>query len=126
VLAWNQATDRAGRARTVAREMAALDSSLAQDRSALAALRAAQAQEPARADALRERIGVLRERLHEQRVRLARLAEFQRAEIEARAVAALQDQKLAVAEYANQARLAVAQLYDRGHQEGADDAPAAP
>ena len=87
----------------------------AQQRSAALAL--AQRDEPARLDGFAARIDALAARLDAMAPRVAGLANEQQAAVQELAVAELTRQKERLVAYGTQARFAVAQIYDRAHQD---------
>ncbi|HXF46967.1 MAG TPA: hypothetical protein VNK91_12695 [Burkholderiaceae bacterium] len=96
------------------------ESGLADARARHQRLAQAQQEEPARFDRFAARIEELARRLQALAPRVAELAVAQQAHLQELAVAELERQKLRLAHYANQARFAVAQIYDRANlaQEG--------
>jgi len=74
---------------------------------------AAQASEPQRFDALAARIATLRDRVTAMQPRIAELVILQQLAVQDLAVAQLEQQRLRLAEYGNQARFAIAEIYDR-------------
>ena len=92
-----------------------VDDGLAMARRTQAALARALADEPARFDLLAARIVELEKRIDALTPRIAMLALEQRGQVQELAVAQLQRQKERLADYANQARFAVAQIHDRAH-----------
>jgi hypothetical protein len=97
-----------------------IQSGLADARARHERLAQAQQQEPARFDRFAARIEELARRLRALAPRVAELAAAQQAHVQELAVAELERQKVRLAQYANQARFAVAQIYDRANlaQEG--------
>jgi tetratricopeptide (TPR) repeat protein len=86
---------------------------LLQARERDARLVAAQREEPARFDRFGARIVALQQRVQALKPKVAQLVALQRQAVEDLAVADLEQQKERLAAYGNQARFAVAQLYDR-------------
>jgi len=87
----------------------------------------AQVEEPARHEAFARRIAELAARIKGLIPRVAALSEDQRKEVQEIAVAELNRQKERLATYSQQARFAVAQMYDRATsapQKKDSDAPA--
>jgi len=74
---------------------------------------AAQANEPQRFDALAARISALRDRVTAMQPRIAELAILQQLAVQDLAVAELERQRERLAAYSNQARFAIAEIYDR-------------
>ncbi len=123
-LTWQLAREAPARLWDTRKALRQTDQALADTQARDAALLRAQAEEPARFAAFEQRILALQQRwagLGPQRVQLAQ--EQQQALQEA-AVASLSQQRERLATYAAQARLAVAQLYDRAALAGT--APALP
>lgn len=87
----------------------ALEAAAARD----AALQAAQGSEPARFDAFDARIASLRARISSLLPQAAALQQAQQASVQAMAIEALREQQARLADYATQARFALAQLQDR-------------
>ena len=104
-----QFTDRAGAARKALRDA---DAALAEARAREAALSQALQTEPAKLAAFAARISALRARLQAALPPLQALAGEQRAELQALAVAELQQQQARLVVYAAQAELAIAQVQD--------------
>jgi hypothetical protein len=97
------------------KNMKALEGELAQARALDAALAQAQRDEPARFDKLAARIALLSRQVKAQIPRVEQLAAEQQKHVQELAAAELLQQKERVAEYATQARFAVAQIYDRAY-----------
>jgi hypothetical protein len=97
-----------------------IESGLADARARHQRLAQAQQEEPARFDRFAARIDELARRLQALAPRVAELTAAQQAQLQELAVAELERQKQRLAHYANQARFAVAQIYDRANlaQEG--------
>jgi len=74
---------------------------------------AAQSNEPQRFDALAARIGALRDRVAAMQPRIAELVILQQLAVQDLAVAELEQQRERLATYSNQARFAIAEIYDR-------------
>lgn len=115
VLTWQLADDYTGRAWVAKKELANIDSQIAQAQARDAALAQAQRDEPARFDAFGKRIAALDPLLQAMLPKVAALRREQQAVVQEIAVAELIHQKERLAVYATQARFAVAQLYDRAN-----------
>lgn len=123
-LAWQLAQELPDRMWAARKDMQQLSRGLREARAHDAELAKAQQTEPARFDAFAARIAELRRRLVALQPRVAELAGLQRAAVEDLVVAGLQEQKDRLVEYTNQARFAVAQIYDRAGR--AKESPNAP
>jgi hypothetical protein len=123
-LAWQLSQELAPRLWEARKSLKSLGDGIAQARDHDAELAHAQQSEPARLDAFARRRTDLQQRVAALLPRLAELAQLQREAVQELAVAGLQEQQDRLAVYANQARLAVAQIYDRAAQ--SKDAPHAP
>lgn len=97
-----------------------IEAGLAEARERHARLLRAQRDEPERFDRFAARIDELGRRTAALLPRVAELAAAQQAHLQALAVAELEREKVRLAHYGNQARFAVAQIYDRANlaQEG--------
>lgn len=93
-----------------------VEESLGVARERDASLAAAQREEPVRFQRFTERLAALAQRIRALQPRLAELTAEQRVALQTEAVAALQAQQQRLDSYADQARYAVAQLYDRATQ----------
>ena len=126
-LTWRLAQEYPARAWEAQKNVKTMDAELAQARERAAALARAQVEEPARQEAFAKRIAELRTRIKALIPRVAALSGEQSKEIQELAVAELGRQKTRLATYSQQARFAVAQMYDRAASEPrrkVDDAPA--
>jgi len=134
-LAWQLAQELPGRLWDARKDLRQLDAALVQARRSDANLARAQKEEPRHFDQFALRIAALRERLAALLPRVTELAQLQRQAVQELAVTGLEEQKERLVVYANQARFAVAQIYDRAAQasqpgkaerkEGGEDGPAA-
>ena len=86
-------------------------------------LRLAQQTEPQRFDALAARIAGLQQRIRDLEPQIDRLVAEQRDAVQDLAIAELAQQKQELAAYGNQARFALAQIYDRAGARRDSDAP---
>jgi hypothetical protein len=111
-LRWQQNDQFALRLWNAKKALQELQRNLALAEQRHAALASAQRDEPARLDAFGARIEELAARIDAMAPRVAALAQEQRAAVQELAVAVLLQQKERLAEYATQARFAVAQIYD--------------
>jgi hypothetical protein len=115
ILSWRlneQFPDRLWEAK---KNLRALESELVRARRLDAALAQAQRDEPARFEKFGARIEQLARQVHAQLPRVEQLASEQQRFVQELAAAELLQQKERVAVYANQARFAVAQIYDRAY-----------
>jgi hypothetical protein len=112
-LTWQLARDYPVRLWDARKGQRATDAALAAARERDAALTRAQQAEPARFEAFAARIAALDARLQALSPRVAELGREQQDALQDLAVAELQQQQERLDIYAAQARLAVAQLYDR-------------
>lgn len=112
-LAFELARDFPVRAWDAKKALRDLDLGIGQASARQAALKQAQADEPARFEAFARRIAELQARLAADGPRLAALGREQQAALQDLAIAELQAQKERLDVYAAQARLAIAQLHDR-------------
>ena len=126
-LTWRLAQEYPARAWEARKDMKTIDAELAQAREREAAVARAQVEEPARHEAFAKRIAELAARIKGLIPRVAALSEDQRRQVQEIAVAELNRQKERLAAYSQQARFAVAQMYDRATsapQKKDSDAPA--
>lgn len=114
-LAWQQAEQYPQRLWQAKKAMRDIDALLPQARLSAEALTQARTGEPANFDAFATRLVALEARIDLLLPQAAELAQAQRAVVQELAAAVLLRQKERLAEYASQARFAVAQLYDRAH-----------
>lgn len=112
-LAWQQAQQFHGRLWNARKSLGQAEALLPQARQRAAALAQAQHDEPANFDRFAGRLGALDRRIDELLPQTVELARAQQAQLQELAAAVLLRQKERLAEYANQARFAVARLYDR-------------
>ena len=125
-LTWQLARDYPARLWDAKKGLRDTDRALAQAQERDAALARAQQDEPARFAGFAARIAALEQRLQALVPRVAALGAEQQAALQDLAVAELQRQQERLDVYAAQARLAVAQLYDRAQlasRSGGADAP---
>ncbi|HEU4459170.1 MAG TPA: hypothetical protein VFR90_08625 [Methylibium sp.] len=115
VLGWNLAQDHAPRLWEAQKAMKVTDAELGEATRRDAALAQAQRDEPGRFADFAKRLALLDGRVKALIPRVAALSKEQQGEVQELAVAELMLQKERLAEYATQARFAVAQLYDRGN-----------
>jgi len=116
-LEWRLAQEYAARAWDAQKDMKTIDAELAQAREREAAVARAQVEEPARHEAFAKRIAELSARIKALIPRVATLSAEQGKEVQELAVAELSRQKDRLAVYSQQARFAVAQMYDRATSE---------
>ena len=114
-LTWELARDHAPRAWNATKGLQSIDAELAQARARNAALVQAQRDEPARFVAFGKRIAALEPRIKALLPRVLALGSEQQQVLQDVAVAELTRQKERLAGYTQQARFAVAQLYDRAN-----------
>jgi hypothetical protein len=114
-LAWQQAEHFPARLWQAKKAMREIDAQLPQARGRAEALAQAQIGEPANFDRFAARIGALDRRIDQLLPKATELARAQQAEVQELAAAVLLRQKGRLAEYASQARFAIARLYDRAH-----------
>jgi hypothetical protein len=112
-LAWQLAHEYPAREAGASTQQAETESALAEARARGTALVRAQADEPARFEAFARRIAELDARLQALIPRVAALSQAQAQALDDLAIASLTEQKERLAGYTAQARIAVAQLYDR-------------
>jgi hypothetical protein len=126
LLAWQQNEQFAPRLWRVKKAMREIDRLLPQARARAQALARASREAPADFEAFAQRLAALNARIDQALPRTAELAREQRQVVENMAAAVLLRQKQRLAEYAAQARFAVARLYDRAHlavEQGHDARP---
>jgi len=114
-MTWELAAQRPSRLWQAHKALAQLDAQLARADGRIAALAAARHLEPQRFEVFASRIAALAQRVRALQPRVAALSGAQQAALQDMAVAELQQRKAALGGYATQARLAIAQLHDRGH-----------
>jgi hypothetical protein len=119
-LAWQLAHEYPAREAGARAQQAETESNLAEARAHGTALAHAQADEPARFEAFARRIAELDTRLNALVPRIASLAQAQAQALDDLAIASLSGQKERLAGYTAQARIAVAQLYDRATEGDGD------
>lgn len=112
-LTWRLAQEYPARVWEAQKDLKIIDSELAQARLHDAAVARAQRDEPARHEAFARRIAELAQRIKALIPRVAGLTRDQQQEVQELAVAELSRQKERMAVYSQQARFAVAQMYDR-------------
>lgn len=113
-LTWELAREYPARLWTAQKALKDAEDGLLAARQHEAALARAQAEEPKRFEAFAQRIAELRARLQATLPGVQALGRDQQTALQEMAIAALQSQKDRLDTYAAQARLAVAQLQDRG------------
>jgi hypothetical protein len=126
-MTWRLAQEYPARSWEAQKDMKTIDAELAMAREREAAVARAQVEEPARHEAFAKRIAELAARIKGLIPRVAALSDDQRKEVQEIAVAELNRQKERLAVYSQQARFAVAQMYDRATSEPQkkdSDAPA--
>lgn len=114
-LAWQQAEQFAARLWQAKKAMREIDARLPQARERAEALAQAQVDEPANFDRFAARIVALDRQVDRLLPQASKLARAQQDEVQQMAAAVLLRQKERLAEYSNQARYAIARLYDRAH-----------
>jgi len=124
-LSWQMAQEFSARDWEAKKALRAADSALASARESHAALARAQEQEPARHARFAERIAELGARLAALRPGIEVAAREVQLQLQDIAVAELESQQERLADYAAQARLAIAQIHDRAQfaQRAAPGAP---
>jgi len=122
-LTWQMAQSLPERRWTAEKSLRETDRQLAEAREHDAKLDAAQRTEPAKFDAFAVRLNELSERIKALQPRVAALTTEQQRALQDTAVVALQAQQERLVGYTNQARYAVAQLYDRATQKPGDVKP---
>lgn len=116
-LTWRLAQEYAARSWDAQKDMKTIDAELALAREREAAVARAQVEEPARHEAFAKRIAELSARIKALIPRVASLSTDQGKEVQELAVVELGRQKDRLAAYSQQARFAVAQMYDRATSE---------
>lgn len=116
-LEWRLTQEYAARSWDAQKDMKTIDAELALAREREAAVARAQVEEPARHEAFAKRIAELSARIKALIPRVATLSNEQGQEVQELAVAELARQKDRLAVYSQQARFAVAQMYDRATSE---------
>lgn len=116
-LEWRLTQEYAARSWDAQKDMKTIDAELALAREREAAVARAQVEEPARHEAFAKRIAELAARIKALIPRVATLSNEQGKEVQELAVAELARQKDRLAVYSQQARFAVAQMYDRATSE---------
>ena len=114
-LTWQLAQQFVDRAWDAKKELNAIDAQFALASERDAALAEAQREEPARIERFTARVAAARPMLQTMMPAVAALGREQQAMVQDIAVAELTQQQARLAEYATQARFAVAQLYDRAN-----------
>jgi len=122
-LTWQMAQSLPERRWSAEKNLRETDKQLAEAREHDAKLDAAQRTEPAKFDAFAVRLNELSERIKALQPRVAALTTEQQLALQDTAVVALQAQQERLVGYTNQARYAVAQLYDRATQKPGDVKP---
>ena len=112
-LTWRLAQEYPARAWEAKKDLLVIDTELEQARLHDAAITQAQRDEPARQEAFAKRIAELAQRIKALIPRVASLTKDQQQEVQELAVAELARQKDRMVAYSQQARFAVAQMYDR-------------
>jgi hypothetical protein len=115
-ITWQLAQDFPERLWTAQKNLNDINSQLALAQRHDTELGQAQRKEPLRFDAFGTRIATMAPRLQALSAQVASLSATQKARVQDIAVAELTRQQERLAEYANQARFAVAQLYDRASE----------
>jgi len=123
-LTWQRAQELPVRRWEARKSLKAADVALTEAAEREAALARAQRDEPARHAAFAARITALSQRLDGLAPRVAALSTEQQAQLQDIAVAELQAQQERLADYAAQARLAIAQIHDSAQFARRDTAPA--
>ncbi len=116
-LEWRLTQEYAARSWDAQKDMKTIDTELALAREREAAVARAQVEEPARHEAFAKRIAELSARIQALIPRVAALSGEQGKEVQELAVAELARQKDRLTVYSQQARFAVAQMYDRATSE---------
>ena len=112
-LTWRLAQEYPARVWEAKKDLLTIDTELEQARLHDAAITQAQRDEPARQEAFAKRIAELAQRIKALIPRVASLTKDQQQEVQELAVAELARQKDRMVAYSQQARFAVAQMYDR-------------
>jgi hypothetical protein len=115
-LAWQLAHEYPVRSADAQRHQIATEDALAQSREHASELAKAQQDEPARFEAFAQRIAALEARLQALVPRVASLTQEQAKALDEQAVASLIEQQRRLDGYTAQARIAIAQLYDRASE----------
>jgi hypothetical protein len=126
-LTWRLAQEYPARSWDAQKDLKTIDAELGLAREREAAVARAQVEEPARHEAFARRIVELGERIRALAPRVAALSGDQQKELQELAATELNRQKERLAAYSQQARFAVAQMYDRATTESPkkdSDAPA--
>ncbi|WP_341888349.1 hypothetical protein [Variovorax sp. YR752] len=116
-MTWRLAQEYPARSWEAQKDLKTIDTELAQAREREAAVAKAQVEEPARHEAFAKRIAELAARIKALTPQVASLSGDQQKEVQELAVAELGRQKERLAVYSQQARFAVAQMYDRAASE---------
>ena len=122
-LTWRLTQEYPARLWEAKKSLRELDVELAQARERDAALAQAQSEEPPRFDKFAERISQLDWRIRSLQPKVAELVRDQSYYLQELAVAELEHQKDQLANYATQARFAVARIYDRANPGSAAEKP---
>jgi len=112
-LTWRLAQEYPARVWEAQKDLKTIDTELAQARQRETAVATAQREEPVRQEQFARRIAELAQRIKALIPRVAALSKDQQQEVQELAVAELARQKSRLAEYSQQARFSVAQIYDR-------------
>jgi len=116
-LSWQLAQEMPARLWEARKQLQHLSEELSRAHALDAQLARAQQEEPQRFAALATRLEALQKRVYDMQPRVARVLAEQKTAVQEMAVAELQDQKERLRNYTNQARFAVAQIYDRASQQ---------
>ncbi|MFT3954709.1 MAG: hypothetical protein QM722_10050 [Piscinibacter sp.] len=116
-MTWRLAQEYPARSWEAQKDLKTIAAELAQAREREAAVAKAQVEEPARHEAFAKRIAELAARIKALTPQVAALSGDQQKEVQELAVAELGRQKERLAVYSQQARFAVAQMYDRAASE---------
>ena len=125
-LGWQLGQELPSRLWDTRKQMRQIAVELAQAHDRQQRLARAQQEEPQRFDGFAQRIQALQERIQALKPRVAQLIVQQRQAVEELAVAELQQQKEDLVAYGNQARFAVAQIFDRANRAAAAPGAARP
>lgn len=125
-LIWQLAEDYPQRSWDNRQALQDLAAKLQQAQLLESALMQAQKDEPARFDDLAQRIAAIGKRVDDMLPRVAELQHQQQLAVQEMAVAQLLSEQTLLAQYADQARFALAQLYDRGADQSGDTPHAQP
>ncbi|MGM9488681.1 tetratricopeptide repeat protein [Ideonella sp. YS5] len=115
-LTWQLSQERPERRRQAEKGLTAVDGQLAEARAHDAALAAAEQEQSAKFAGFAQRLAELDKRLQTLQPRVAALASEQQTAMQDTVIVALRAQQERLVGYADQARYAVAQLYDRATQ----------